>query len=238
MDGFDQVAFNNLNELRAAITAETAGIVFEPIQGEGGVRQATIEYMQQLRRVADEFDLLLMFDEVQCGMGRTGKLFAYEWSGITPDVMSLAKGIGGGFPVGACLATEKAASGMTAGTHGSTYGGNPLGMAVANGVLDVLLEPGFLDHVTEIGAYLKGKLEAVVAKHPKVLSAVRGTGLMLGLECVVPNGEFQARLRDQHLLTVAAGDNVIRVLPPLIIGREEADEAAAIVARVAQTWFS
>ncbi len=238
MDGFDQVAFNNLNELRAAITAETAGIVFEPIQGEGGVRQATIEYMQQLRRVADEFDLLLMFDEVQCGMGRTGKLFAHEWSGITPDVMSLAKGIGGGFPVGACLATEKAASGMTAGTHGSTYGGNPLGMAVANGVLDVLLEPGFLDHVTEIGAYLKGKLEAVVAKHPKVLSAVRGSGLMLGLECVVPNGEFQAKLRDQHMLTVAAGDNVIRVLPPLIIGREEADEAARIVEQVARTWFS
>jgi acetylornithine/N-succinyldiaminopimelate aminotransferase len=238
MDGFDQVAFGNLNELRAAITSETAGILVEPVQGEGGMKAAPVEYMQALRQICDEFDLLLMVDEIQCGMGRTGKLFAYEWAGIEPDVMSLAKGLGGGFPVGACLATERAASGMTVGTHGSTFGGNPLAMAIANGVLDVMLADGFLDHVNEAATDLRARLNKLVERFPKVLEEVRGKGLMIGLKCVVPNTEFQAKLRDQHLLSVAAGENVVRLLPPLIIGDKEITESVAAIEHVAQTWFA
>jgi acetylornithine/N-succinyldiaminopimelate aminotransferase len=235
VDGFDQVAFGNLNELRAAITDETAAICVEPIQGEGGIRPGTEEYLRALRETCDEFGLLLYFDEIQTGMGRTGKLFAHQWTGIAPDVMCIAKGIGGGFPVGACLATEKAAVGMTAGTHGTTFGGNPLAMAVAGAVLDVVLEPGFLDRVVAMGDRLADRLRQVVARHPKVLAELRGTGLMLGLRVqqAVANTKLIDELRAAGLLTVGAGDNVIRLLPPMIIGEAEIEEAVAIIDRVA-----
>ncbi|KJV09937.1 acetylornithine aminotransferase [Elstera litoralis] len=236
VDGFDQVAFGNLNELRAAITPQTAGIMIEPVQGEGGVRPNAPEYLQALRQVCDEFGLLLLFDEVQCGMGRSGKLFAYEWANVAPDVMALAKGLGGGFPVGACLATERAASGMTAGVHGTTFGGNPLAMAMGNAVLDVLLEPGFLPHVVAAAEKLRKGLVKIVAENPAVYAEVRGEGLLMGLRCVAPNGEVQTRLREQGLLTVAAGDNVVRLLPPLTIGDAEIQEALAAVKAVASAW--
>jgi len=228
LDTFDQVSYDNLNELRAAITPETAAIMVEPILGEGGIRPASIDYLKALRAAADEFGLLLVFDEIQTGVGRTGKLFAYEWAGIEPDVMCIAKGIGGGFPVGACLATEKAATGMVPGTHGSTFGGNPLAMAVANAVLDVITAPGFLDQVTRTGDLLKGKLEELVARHPSVLAEVRGKGLMLGLKCVVNYADMVTRLRENGLLVVGAADNVVRILPPLTIGEKEVTEAMEI----------
>ncbi|MDX2223118.1 MAG: aspartate aminotransferase family protein [Rhodospirillaceae bacterium] len=229
VDGFDQVAFGNLNELRAAIGPATAGIVVEPIQGEGGIVPADVEYMKGLRAVADEFGLLLIFDEVQCGLARTGKLFAHEWSGVAPDIMALAKGLGGGFPVGACLATERAAKFMVAGTHGSTFGGNPLAMAAANAVMDVMLAPGFLDHVNATAAKLWPRLRALVAKYPKVFSEVRGKGLMIGLKCVIPNGDVVATLFAHGMLAVVGGDNVVRLLPPLVIGDAEIDAAIAIL---------
>jgi acetylornithine/N-succinyldiaminopimelate aminotransferase len=235
-DGFDQVAFGNLNELRAAITPATAGILAEPIQGEGGIRPASADYLKGLRAVADEFGLLLMFDEVQCGMGRSGKLFAYEWSGVAPDVMSLAKGLGGGFPIGACLATARAAAGMVAGSHGTTFGGNPLAMAAANAVLDVMLEPGFLEHVDQVARGFRAKLDALAARYPKVFADARGAGLLLGLKCVVPNGDMQTRLREAGLLAVAAGENVIRLLPPLTVSPTELDAALGILERVARDW--
>ncbi len=236
VDGFDQVAFGNLNELRAAITPETAGIMIEPVQGEGGARSNSPEYLQALRQVCDEFGLLLLFDEVQCGIGRSGKLFAYEWANVAPDVMALAKGLGGGFPVGACLATERAASGMTAGVHGTTFGGNPLAMAIGNAVLDVILAPGFLDHVVAAAEKFRHGLAKIVADHPAVFAEVRGQGLLSGLRCVVPNGEVQTRLREHGLLTVAAGDNVVRLLPPLTIGDVEIQEALAAISAVASAW--
>jgi len=233
VDGFDQVPFGNLNEMRAAITPQTAGVVVEPVQGEGGIVPADVEYMKGLRAMCDEYGLLLIFDEVQTGLGRTGKLFAHEWSGVTPDIMALAKGLGGGFPVGACLATEKAAKYMVPGTHGSTFGGNPLAMAAANAVLDVMLEPGFLKHVNDISAKLWAKLTPLVAKYPKVFESVRGKGLMIGLKCKVPNGEVVAKLLDNGLLTVGAGDNVVRLLPPLIITEAEVDAAVGMIDRAA-----
>ncbi len=236
LPGFDHVAFGNMNELRAAITEETAAIVVEPVQGEGGIRPASSDYLRALREVCDEFGLLLIFDEIQCGMGRTGKLFAYEWAGIAPDVMALAKGIGGGFPMGAFLATEEAASGMQPGSHGSTYGGNPLAMAIGNAVLDVMLEEGFLDHVRKIGDLLKSRLEAMVAANPHVFEEVRGTGLILGLKAVPTNGDVIAALREEGLLTVGAAENVIRILPPLIIGEAEVDEAIEALERVCAKW--
>jgi acetylornithine/N-succinyldiaminopimelate aminotransferase len=237
VEGFDQVAFGNLNEMRAAITAETAAILVEPVQGEGGIRPASTEYLRALRTIADEFGILLVFDEVQCGMGRTGKLFAHEWSGVTPDIMGLAKGLGGGFPIGACLATEAAAVGLSAGTHGTTFGGNPLAMTAANAVLDVMLAPGFLEEVDRIGRLFRDKLTPFVAKHPKLFEEVRGAGLMLGLKCVVPAGDMMTRLRESGLLTVAAGDNVVRLLPPLTIREPEVAEAMAILEKVAAGWF-
>jgi len=236
VDGFDNVAFGNLNELRAAIGPQTAAIMVEPVQGEGGVRPATLDYLRALREVADEFGLLLVFDEVQCGMGRTGKLFAHEWAGVTPDVMMIAKGLGGGFPVGACLATEKAASGMTPGSHGSTFGGNPLAMAIGNAVLDVMLEDGFLECVDRHARMLWNKLVGTVAKYPSVIEEVRGAGMILGLKCVVPNTEMVDRLRQNGLLTVSAAENVVRILPPLIIGQTEIDEAVRIIDTVCRTW--
>ncbi|NBC31765.1 MAG: acetylornithine/succinylornithine family transaminase [Alphaproteobacteria bacterium] len=232
VDGFDQVAFGNLNELRAAITPETAAVCVEPVLGEGGIKPADAGYLQDLRTVADEFGLLLYFDEIQTGVGRTGRLFAHEWAGVAPDVMCVAKGIGGGFPLGACLATEAAAAGMTAGTHGTTFGGNPLAMAVGNAVLDVVLEPGFLDRVERMAGLLRRRLAGLAASHPSVIAEVRGAGLMLGLVCAVPNSEVIADLRACGLLTAPASDNVVRLLPPLIIDERHVDEAVAILDRV------
>jgi acetylornithine/N-succinyldiaminopimelate aminotransferase len=229
VDGFDQVAFGNLNEMGAAITSETAAILVEPVQGEGGIRPATPEYLKGLRAIADEFGVLLFFDEVQCGMGRTGKLFAHEWAGVTPDILATAKGLGGGFPVGACLAVEKAAKALTAGSHATTFGGNPLAMAVGNAVLDVILEKGFLDRVDKVAGHLWTRLEDLVAAHPGVVSEVRGAGLMVGLKCVCENTALVARLMENGLLAVPAGDNVVRFVPPLIIGEQDVDDAAAII---------
>ena len=236
VDGFDHVAFGNLNELRAKIGPETAGIMVEPVQGEGGIRPASVEFLKGLRAAADEFGLVLIFDEVQCGMGRTGKLWAHEWAGVQPDVMMAAKGLGGGFPVGACLAAEKVASVMGPGAHGSTFGGNALAMAIGNAVLDVMLAPGFLENVDTQAKALKAKLEAVAAKHPTILSGVRGTGLILGLQCLVPNTELVDRLRQQHLLAVTASDNVVRLVPPLIIGSREIEEACAAIDAACRGW--
>jgi acetylornithine/N-succinyldiaminopimelate aminotransferase len=236
VEGFDHVAYGNLNELRAAIGPETAAVLVEPVQGEGGMRAASIEYLKGLRQVCDEFGLLLFFDEVQCGMGRTGKLFAHEWAGVMPDVVATAKGIGGGFPVGACLATEKAAAALTPGSHGSTFGGNPLAMAVGNAVLDVLLADGFLARVETMGALLAKRLSALIAKYPTLFEELRGKGLMLGLKCRVPNTDMQNKLREAGLLTVGAGDNVLRLLPPLIIEEQHIDEALAILDKVAKSW--
>jgi len=233
-DGFDIVAFGNLNEVRAAITDETAAICVEPIQGEGGIRVGDTDFLKGLRAVCDEFGLLLFMDEIQTGMGRTGKLFAHEWAGVTPDVMAVAKGIGGGFPLGACLATEKAAVGMTPGTHGSTYGGNPLATAIGNAVLDVMLAPGFLQGVEKVGRTLHRRLAGLVDAHPQVYRGVRGHGLMLGLECVPANTAVVDRLRANGMLAVAAGDNVVRLLPPLIIDEAQVDEAVAILGKTAQ----
>ena len=236
VEGFDQVAFDNLNELRAAITPETAAILMEPVQGEGGMRAASTEYMRALRQVCDEYGLLLFLDEVQCGMGRTGKLFAHEWSGVKPDIVSTAKGIAGGFPMGACLATEPVASALTAGSHGSTFGGNPLAMAVGNAVLDVVLEDGFLARVDRMATLLRQKVDALVAAHPRQLKSVRGKGLMLGIQCEVPNTEMVAKLMDAGLLTVGAGDNVVRLLPPLIVDEAQIDEAVRIIDGVCRAW--
>ncbi len=229
VDGFDQVPFGNLNEMCAAIGPETAGILVEPVQGEGGIRPATLDYLKGLREAAEEFGVLLMFDEVQCGIGRTGKLFAHEWAGIAPDILASAKALGGGFPVGACLATEPMAAAMTAGSQGSTFGGNPLAMAVANAVLDIILADGFLERVEGIAGYLKGKLEALVAAHPAMLAEVRGAGLMLGLKCVGENTALIAKLNANGMLAIAAGDNVVRLVPPLVIEEAQADEAVAIL---------
>ena len=236
VDGFDHVSFNNLNELRAAITEETAGILMEPVIGEGGIRPATLEYLQGVRKVADEFGLLVFFDEVQTGAGRMGSLFAYEAFGVKPDVMAIAKGFGGGFPVGACLATERAAVGMTAGTHGSTFGGNPLAMAVGNAVLDVLLSKGFLDNVKRMGKLTRSRLEALVSKYPDHFEEVRGMGMMLGLKCRVPSEAMIDRLLKNGLLAVGAAENVVRFAPPLIVDERHVDEAIAIIDRSCATW--
>jgi acetylornithine/N-succinyldiaminopimelate aminotransferase len=230
VQGFDHVSFGDLAAVRAAIGPETAGIIVEPIQGEGGVRAGTPEFLQGLRALADEFGLMLIFDEVQCGMGRSGKLWAHEYAGVTPDVMMVAKGIGGGFPLGAVLATEKAAAGMIAGSHGSTYGGNPLATAIGNAVLDVVLTPGFLDSVNASAALLLSGLQELVARHPKILAEARGEGLLLGLRCVVPNTDLVRELNALKLLTVGAGDNVVRLVPPLVVSAEEIDEALAKIA--------
>ncbi|WP_338086926.1 aspartate aminotransferase family protein [Magnetospirillum aberrantis] len=231
MPGFVHVPYGNLNALRAAITPQSAAILVEPVQGEGGIIPGDPDYLKRLRATADEFGLLLIFDEVQTGMGRTGTLFAHQHAGITPDIMAVAKGLGGGFPVGACLATEKAARGMTAGAHGSTFGGNPLAMAAAGAVLDVMLAPGFLDEVAHWAGVLGSKLTEVVARFPDVVEEVRGVGMMIGLKCRIPNTELQAKLLANGLLTVGAGDNVVRLLPPLIIREREIDEAIDILAR-------
>ncbi|HZY23290.1 MAG TPA: aminotransferase class III-fold pyridoxal phosphate-dependent enzyme, partial [Beijerinckiaceae bacterium] len=220
--------------LSDAITPETGAILIEPIQGEGGIRTVPTQCLRGLRELCDEHGMLLVFDEVQTGVGRTGRLFAHEWSGIEPDIMAIAKGIGGGFPMGACLATAEAAKGMTTGVHGTTFGGNPLAMAVGNAVLDVVLEPGFLDHVREMSLLLKQRLAALMDRHPAVIAELRGQGLMLGLRTHVANTDFVDAARSEKLLTITAGDNVVRLLPPLIVGEAEIGEAVARLDRTCE----
>jgi acetylornithine/N-succinyldiaminopimelate aminotransferase len=234
VDGFDHVPFGNMNAVRDAITAETAGILVEPIQGEGGVRVAPAGFLRDLRAACDEFGIFLALDEVQCGMGRTGKLFAHEHAGIVPDVLSAAKGIAGGFPMGAILARESLARHLTPGTHGTTFGGNPLACAAGNAVLDVVLAPGFLDTVAARGGELRRGLEQLVRDVPAVFSGVRGVGLMLGVECVVPNTSVQEAAVAEGLLTVAAGQNVLRLVPPLVLTVDDAAEGLARLHRAAK----
>jgi acetylornithine/N-succinyldiaminopimelate aminotransferase len=236
MDGFDHVAFNNLNEMRAAVTDQTAAILVEPVQGEGGVRAPSADYLRGLREICDEYGLLLVYDEVQCGMGRTGKLFAHQWAGVAPDVMAVAKALGNGFPIGACLATERAAVGMVGGTHGSTFGGNPMAVACGNAVLDVMLDPSFFDRVQRTSRLLWNKLSALTEAYPKLFAELRGSGLLLGIRCHVTAGDFVAKLRANGLLCLTAGDNVLRILPPLIVGEREIEEGLGIIEKVAREW--
>ncbi|PWC28988.1 acetylornithine transaminase [Pseudoroseomonas aestuarii] len=236
VQGFDHVPFGNMNAVRDAIGPHTAGIMIEPIQGEGGVRPADLRFLQELRAVCDEFGLLLALDEVQTGMGRSGKLWAHQWAGIEPDVMSSAKGIGGGFPLGAILAKEHVAKHLKPGTHGTTYGGNPLACAAGNAVLDVVLAPGFLEQVDRVARHLWRGMNDLAARHPTVASGVRGAGLLVGLQLTpaVANGDFQAAAVDEGLLTVAAGQNVLRVAPPLIVTEAEVDAALEMLDRAAR----
>ena len=224
LEGFDHVPWGDHDALHAALTDKTAAIIIEPVVGEGGIKPVPVQCLKGLRDLCDQHGILLIFDEIQCGMGRTGKLFAHEWAGVTPDIMAVAKGIGGGFPLGACLATENAALGMTAGTHGSTYGGNPLACAVGCEVLDVILEDGFLDNVSRVAGRLRQGLEGLVASHPDVFEAVRGEGLMLGIVCKAPNADVIAKGYENHVLTVPAAENVVRILPPLNLSDAEVDE--------------
>ena len=225
MPGFDHVPFGDMDALKAAIGPETAAIMLEPVQGEGGVRSFPEQELREIRALCDEHGLLLVMDEIQCGVGRTGKLFAHEWAGITPDIMAVAKGIGGGFPLGACLATERAAVGMVAGSHGTTYGGNPMACAVGCAVMGEVTSDGFLENVNRVAGHLRQGLEGLVASHPEVFDSVRGEGLMIGLKCNATNIDVINAGYAVHLLTVPAADNVIRLLPPLNITIEEIDEA-------------
>jgi acetylornithine/N-succinyldiaminopimelate aminotransferase len=227
VDGFDQVPFADLEAVKRAIGPATAAILIEPIMGEGGVRVVEPSFLRALRELCDRPGLLLLFDEVQTGMGRTGELFAYQRTGATPDIMALAKALGGGFPVGACLATSEAAKGMTTGTHGSTFGGNPLAMSVANTVLDIMLEPGFLDRVRRTSLLFKQRLAEIKDRHPSVIAEVRGEGLLVGVRAVVPAAALVDALRAEKMIAVASGDNVVRLLPPLIISEAEIAEAVA-----------
>jgi acetylornithine/N-succinyldiaminopimelate aminotransferase len=233
VEGFDQVAFGDLDAVKRALSLETAAILIEPIQGEGGVRAPPAGFLRGLRELCDAHGLLLVFDEVQTGIGRTGAFFAHERAGVVPDVMGIAKGLGGGFPVGAVLATAEAGKGMTAGTHGSTFGGNPLAMAVGNAVLDIVLAPGFLAGVQRKALLFKQRLAALTDRRPSVIREVRGEGLLLGLAVVVPNDRLVAALRAEKLLAVAAGDNVVRLLPPLIVKETEIAEAIERIDRAA-----
>jgi acetylornithine/N-succinyldiaminopimelate aminotransferase len=234
LPGFDHLPLGDLDRVLGAIGDQTAAILIEPIQGEGGIRRPQAAFLEGLRRICDERDLLLIFDEVQSGMGRTGKLFAYEWTRITPDIMTLAKGLGGGFPIGACLATARAASGMAPGTHGSTFGGNPLGCAVANAVLDVLLDEGFLDRVRTVAKELRAGLSELTARYPGVFLEIRGEGLFLGLVCGPPNTEIVQKLMARGMLTVPAAENVVRLLPPLIIEQAQVGEAVTTLEELCQ----
>lgn len=239
MPGFDQVPFADLDAVKKAIGPETAAILIEPVMGEGGVRVVPHTFLRALRKLCDDHGLLLMFDEVQTGIGRTGDMFCYEHTGVTPDIMALAKALGGGFPVGACLATTEASKGMTAGTHGSTFGGNPLAMAAGNAVLDVVTAKGFLDQVRHSALLLKQRLAELKDRHAAVIAEVRGEGLLMGLRMVPPASEMVDELRNEKMITVAAGDNAVRLLPPLIIGEAEIFEAIARIdracTRLAQT---
>jgi acetylornithine/N-succinyldiaminopimelate aminotransferase len=233
VEGFDQVPFGDLDAVKRAIGPETAAILIEPIQGEGGVRVGSTPFLRSLRELADQHGLMLVFDEVQTGIGRSGSFFAYQRGGVTPDIMGIAKAIGGGFPLGACLATAEAGKGMGAGTHGSTFGANPLAMAVGNAVLDIVLAPGFLDRVQHSAILFRQRLAEIKDRHPGVIAEVRGEGLLLGLVAVCPNGELVDALRAEKLLAAAAGDNVVRMLPPLIIEEAEIAEAIACLDRAA-----
>ncbi len=225
LPGFTQVAWGDHDGLHAAIDDTTAAILIEPVQGEGGIRPLPVQCLKGLRDLCDEKGILLVLDEVQCGMGRTGKLFAHEWAGVAPDIMMVAKGIGGGFPLGAVLATEEAASGMTAGTHGSTYGGNPLACAVGAAVMDIIADPGFLESVNAKAGRLRQGLEGLVSAHPGIFEEVRGVGLMLGLKCKVANTDVVSAAYDAELITVPAADNVVRLLPPLTLTDKDIAEA-------------
>jgi len=229
VDGFDQVSGFDVKAVEAAIGDETAGVLLEPIMGEGGMREVPYRFLQDLRALCDEKGVLLVLDEVQTGVGRTGRFYAHEWAGITPDIMATAKGLGGGFPIGACLTTEAVGRAMTPGSHGSTFGGNPLAMAVGNAVLDVVLAPGFLERVAQMGLRLKQLLAGLADEHSDVIAEVRGQGLMIGLKCKVENLQLLAGLRDRGMLSVQAGDNVVRLLPPLIVGEEEIDLACTTI---------
>jgi acetylornithine/N-succinyldiaminopimelate aminotransferase len=227
VDGFDQMPFGDLEAVKRAIGPQTAAIMIEPIMGEGGMRVVEPAFLRTLRELCDQHGLLLVYDEIQTGMGRTGELFCYQRTGVAPDVMTVAKALGGGFPVGACLATHEAAKGMTVGTHGSTFGFNPLAMSVANATLDVMLAPGFFDHVKKVALLLKQRLAEIKDRYPSLIAEVRGEGLLVGLRAVVPAGELVNALRAEKMVTVAAGDNVVRLLPPLIISEAEVAEGVA-----------
>ena len=231
VDGFDQVPFGDLDAVKRAIAPATAAILIEPIQGEGGVRVAPPAFLRALRQLCDQHDLMLVFDEVQTGIARTGEMFAYQRSGVTPDIMALAKALGGGFPIGACLATAEASKGMTVGTHGSTFGGNPLAMAVGNAVLDVVMADGFLERVRKTALLLKQRLAELKDRHTSVIAEVRGEGLLIGLRTFTQASEMVDELRAEKMITVAAGDNVVRLLPPLIIGEKETKEAVGCIDR-------
>ena len=238
VEGFDQVSLtgnvaNDLEALKAVVSEKTAALIIEPVQGEGGVRQVAADFLRALRKLCDDKGILLIFDEIQTGMGRTGKLFAHEWLGIEPDIMCVAKGIGGGFPLGATLATADAAKGMTVGTHGTTYGGNPLAMAVGNAAMDLATAPGFLEHVNKIANYLNQQLGALVAGHPAIFDSVRGQGMMLGLKMKVPNGDFINAAREAGIVVLPAGDNVVRLLPPLTLSEAEAREGLELLGKAA-----
>ncbi len=239
VDGFDQVPFADLEATKRAVGPQTAAILIEPIMGEGGVRVVPNEFLRALRRLCDEHGLLLVFDEVQTGIGRTGELFAYQRCGVTPDIMALAKALGGGFPLGACLATSEAAKGMTTGTHGSTFGGNPLAMAAASALLDVVLADGFLERVRRVSLVLKQKLAEIKDRYPTIIAELRGEGLLVGLRAAVPSAELVDELRAEKMITAAAGDNVVRFLPPLTVSEEEVAEAVRRLeracARIAKT---
>ena len=231
VEGFVHVPMNNLNAVRDAIDGQTAAIMVEPVQGEGGIRSADIDFLKGLRAACDEFGLFLALDEIQCGMGRTGKLFAHEWAGIEPDVISAAKGIGGGFPLGAVLAKEAVGKYLVPGTHGTTYGGNPLACTAGNAVLDIIMAPGFLGEVIRKGNVLKAELAKMVVDFPTVFSEARGKGLILGLKCEVPAGGVQAAFTAEGLMTVTAGENVVRIVPPLVITDSDITEAVAMMRR-------
>ncbi len=231
VDGFDQVPFGDLDAVKKAIGLATGAILVEPIQGEGGVRVPPSSFLRGLRTLCDQHGLLLIFDEIQTGFARTGDLFVYQRVDVTPDIMTIAKALGGGFPVGACLATAEAGKGMTAGTHGSTFGGNPLGMAVGNAVLDVMLAPGFIQHVRDMGLLFKQRLAEIKDRHSAVVAEVRGEGLLVGLRMVPPSSEMVDELRNEKMITVAAGDNVVRLLPPLIISEAEIADAVGRIDR-------
>jgi acetylornithine/N-succinyldiaminopimelate aminotransferase len=233
MAGFDQVPLGDLDALKKIVGPHTAALIIEPLQGEGGVRPVAPEFLRALRKLCDDTGMLLIFDEIQTGVGRTGKLFAYEWLGLEPDIMTVAKGIGGGFPLGAVLATAEAADGMTVGTHGTTYGGNPLAMAVGNAAIDLALAPGFLDHVNKVANYLHQQLGALVAGHPDLFEGVRGQGLMIGLKMKTPSAEFLAAARVNGLIVLPAGDNVVRLLPPLTLSEDEAREGMELLSKTA-----
>ena len=234
VDGFDQVSFGDHEGLKKAINENTAAIMVESILGEGGIKVIPDECLIGLRKICDEKNLLLILDEVQCGIGRTGKFLAFEWSGINPDIVPIAKAIGGGFPIGACLVNKKAGSGMKPGSHGSTFGGNPLAMSVGNAVLDIILQKGFLSNVIALGEYFEGELLKIKEKFPNIIEDIRGKGLLKGVKLKVDNLKFMNLLFENKLLVVKASENVIRLLPPLIVNKSEIDEAISIIHKVCE----